>query len=385
MFRAGLERDVFIGNTLITMYSNCGAIGRARMVFDEMGVRRSTVTWNAMAVGYSRLGDFDSADWVFGQTPEKDVSSWNGVITRRVRSGDVAGARKVFEKMPERDSVSWNSMIAGYVSARDYKSAIGMFKKMLDDEFEPTQLTMVSVLGACAETGSMEVGHEIYEYLKSRNVVIDGFVGNAVLDMFAKCGNVRMAQQVFDEIGSKHVSCWNSMIVALAVHGYCDEALELFSKMDQEPNRITFLGVLLACSHKGLVEEGREFFRKMVEEYKIKPDIKHYGCMVDMLSRVGLVNEAYKMVKSMPMKANSVIWKTLIGACKVHGVVELAEEAIQELGAVGPLRDDDYTLMSNIYAEAGRWADAERLRDEMIGQSILKQTGYSQIELSSGQ
>lgn len=120
----------------------------------------------------------------------------------------------------------------------------------------------------------------------------------------------------------------------------------------------------------------------MVEEYRIKPDIKHYGCMVDMLSRMGLVDEAYKMVKSMPMKANSVIWKTLLGACKVHGGVELAEEAFRELGAIGPLRDDDYTLMSNIYAEAGRWADVERLRDEMIGQSILKQAGYSKIELS---
>ena len=364
------------------MYSNCGQIGYASEVFDEMR-EKSTVTWNAMAVAYNRCGDFESADRILSQMPEKNVASWNSLITRHVRLGDVATAKKVFDTMLERDSVSWNSMIAGYIIMKDYKSAIDLFKKMLANEFVPTELTMVSVLGACAETGSLEIGLDIHNYLKGRNFAIKGFVGNALLDMFAKCGNIKLAWQIFDEMGAKHVSCWNSMIVALAVHGYCDEALDLFSKMDQKPNRVTFLGVLLAYSHKGLVEEGREFFRRMLEEYKIKPDIKHYGCMVDMLSRMGLVDEAYKMIKSMPMKANSVIWKTLLGACKVHGGVELAEEAFGELCAIEPLCDDDYVLMSNIYAEAERWDDVERLRCGMIGQCISKQVGLSQIELNS--
>ena len=187
----------------------------------------------------------------------KTVASWNSVITRHMRLGDVATARKVFDTMPERDSVLWNSMIAGYIHIKDYKSAIELFKKMLANEFVPTELTMVSVLGACSETGSMEIGLDVHNYLKGRSFAIDRFVGNALLDVHAKCGHVKLAWQTFDQMGAKHVSCWNSMIVALAVHGYCDEALELFSKMDQKPNRVTFLGVLLAYSHQGLVEEGR--------------------------------------------------------------------------------------------------------------------------------
>ncbi|KAJ6827998.1 putative pentatricopeptide repeat-containing protein [Iris pallida] len=381
LFRLGLDRDVYVLNSLITMYSNCGRPAVARKVFDEMS-DRTAVTWNAMAAGYDRNRDFGSGNEIRARMPAKNVSSWNSMITRHVRLGDIAAARDLFDTMPERDSISWNSMIAGYARFKKYECAIEMFKRMVGSRFRPTELTIVSVLGACAETGSMEIGREIHDYLRDNNFTVDGFVGNALLDMYAKSGDLKMARRVFDEMGWKHVTSWNSMIVALAVHGHCDESLKLFSKLDQEPNSVTFLGVLLACSHMGLVEEGREFFRRMVEDYKIEPNIKHYGCMVDMFSRTGMVDEAFKMIKEMPMKANSVIWTTFLGACKLCGDVELAETAFRELGEIGSLTDEDYVVMSNIYSEAERWEDAARLRCGTSGQSIWKQPGSSQIVLS---
>ncbi|XP_010922730.1 pentatricopeptide repeat-containing protein At5g15300 [Elaeis guineensis] len=385
-FRLGLERDGFIQNSLMSMYSQCGRVRDASKVFDEM-VERTTVSYNIMIAAYDRNGEQELADRLFYQMEEKSVVSWNSMITRHVRLGDVNAARKIFDEMSQRDAISWNTLMAGYIQVKNYKHALELFKRMQANDVEPTELTIVSVLGACAETGALEMGKKVHKYLRDKEFKIEGYVGNALLDMYAKCGNLKLAWQVFDAMGMKHVTCWNTMIVALAVHGHCKDALELFASMEREaslgvkPNRVTFLGVLLACSHKGLLKEGQDFFQRMVKEYNIEPDIKHYGCMVDMLSRCGLVDEAFQMIKEMPMKENSVLWKTVLGACRVHGDVELAEEAFKELAELAPLSDADYVLMSNIYAEAERWEDVERLRTGMIGDSISKQQGCTQIEL----
>ncbi|KAG0468040.1 hypothetical protein HPP92_017368 [Vanilla planifolia] len=257
---------------------------------------------------------------------------------------------------------------------------------MVAAKIDPTRLTIVSVLGACSEIGAFNMGLKIHEFLKKNMIEIEGFVGNALIDMYAKCGNLKLARQVFDSMGLRHVTCWNSMIVALAVHGHSEEALELFSYLERcnvQPNRITFLGVLLACSHKGLLEEGKALFHRMVHVYSIKPDIKHYGCMMDILTRRGLLDEAHRMISDMPVMPNSVLWKTLLGACKVHENVELAETAFREISKLETPDDGDLVLMSNIYAEAGRWEDVEHLRNGMIGRSLSKQPGYAQIELLS--
>ncbi|KAJ0966367.1 hypothetical protein J5N97_027505 [Dioscorea zingiberensis] len=383
--RLGLGTDLFVQNALMFMYSQTRRVQVARQVFDEMA-EKTPVSWNTLIAAYDRCGDFESADRMLRSMPKKNVSSWNGLITRYVRMGDIDAAKKVFDEMPQRDAISWNVLIAGCISVKNYRHALEIFKQMLQCKMEPTELTVVSILGACSEAGELGIGSDIHDYLKYKEFRIEGFVGNALMDMYAKCGNLRMARRVFDEMGMKHVTSWNSMIVSLAFHGHCKEALELFSCMEKEPNQavkpnnVTFLGVLTACSHKGLVKEGQEFFDRMIRLYGIEPDIKHYGCMVDLLSRCGQLRDAFQTIKEMPIRVNSVLWKTVLSACRVHGDVELAEAVFAELAALETLRDEDYVLMSNIYAEAERWDDVHRLRTGMIGRSILKPPGWSQIE-----
>ncbi|OVA03279.1 Pentatricopeptide repeat [Macleaya cordata] len=381
--KLGFDGYQFVQNSLIYMYSQCGYLDLARFIFNEMS-EKTIASWNTMIAAYDRINDFESANSLLQLIPEKNVVSWNTLIGRYVKLGDIKASRKVFEEMLERDAVSWNSMIAGYVQIKDYKGALELFGEMQVNRVEPTEITLISVLGACAETGSLVIGKEIHEFLKVNEFKIEGFLGGALVDMYAKCGNLNSAREVFNGMKMKHVSCWNSMIMALAVHGYCEEALELFSVMEMrqneaKPNRITFIGVLIACSHKGLVEEGREFFRRMIEEYRIRPDMKHYGCMVDLLSRWGLLDEAYQIIKTMPFDANSVLWRTLLGACRVHGNVELAEEAFRKLAELEPLSDGDFVLLSNIYAESERWEDVERIRKEMIDFGVSKRPGSSHI------
>lgn len=383
LFRLGLDQDCFIQNSLVYLYSQCGFLDLARRVFDKM-TEKTITSWNVMISAYDQINDFDSADSLIGSMPGKNVVSWNMLIARYIRLGKIEDAKAVFQEMPERDAVSWNSMIAGYVQIKDYARALALFREMEIANVEATDITLISVLGACAETGALEIGRKIHLSLQQREYKIEGYLSNALVDMYAKCGHLNLAWEVFSELKMKHISCWNAMIVSLAVHGYCEEALRLFSTMEMSvdgarPNRVTFIGVLIACSHKGLVDEGRKFFNRMVNEYKIMPDIKHYGCMVDLLSRCGLLKEAHHMIKTMPFEANSVLWRTLLGACRVHHHVDLAEESFQQLGKMEPLRDGDYVLLSNIYAEAQRWNDVERVRSEMIGSGVPKKPGSSHI------
>ncbi|XP_057972865.1 pentatricopeptide repeat-containing protein At3g29230-like [Malania oleifera] len=381
VFKAGFDHDHFIRNSLVYMYSQCGFLSLARRVFDEM-TKKTVASWNIMISAYDRVNDFISADSLLEAMPEKNVVSWNTLIARYIKFGDIEAARRVFQAMPKRDAVSWNSMIAGYVRIKDYTEALKLYGEMQTAQVEATEITLISVLGVCAETGELEKGRKVHEMLKQKGYKIEGYLGNALVDMYAKCGSMSEAWEIFNEMKMKHVSCWNAMIMGLAVNGYSKEALELFSAMEMrldevKPNKITFIGVLTACSHNGLVEEGRWFFSKMIKEYKITPDIKHYGCMVDLLSRWGFLNDANEVIKAMPFKANSVLWRTLLGASKVYCDVELAEESFQQLAKLEPLRDGDYVLLSNIYAEAERWNDVERVRAEMISSGVSKKPGSS--------
>ncbi|KAL6013040.1 hypothetical protein ACLOJK_003530 [Asimina triloba] len=383
IIQVGLDSDTFVENSLIFMYSQGGSLDIARRIFDEMPVK-TVVSWNTMIAAYDRCNDFMAADFLFENNPEKNVVSWNTMITRHVKSGNVVAASRIFDRMPERDVASWNGMMAGYIQSRNYHQALELFRQMQVNGVAPTEVTITSVLAACAETGALELGREIHGLLKQNMLKIEGILENSLLDMYAKCGSLKQAQEIFDGMTTKNVICWNSMIVALAVHGHSEEALHLFSSMEKEaevrPNRVTFIGVLIACSHKGLVDTGCYYFQRMIDEYKIRPDVKHYGCMVDLLSRWGLLNEAYNLINEIPFKTNSVLWRTLLGACRVYKNVELAEEVCQKIAELEPLKDSDYSLLSNIYAEAERWRDVEQVREKMIDLGILKKPGFSHIE-----
>ncbi|KAI4326222.1 hypothetical protein MLD38_031557 [Melastoma candidum] len=379
--KVGMDGDSHVRNSLVSLYALCGRMDHARMLFDEMP-ERNVASWNIMIAAHERSGDFTSADWLFGLMPEKNVVSWNMRIARYGRMGDIARAREVFDGMVERDEVTWNSMIAAYVQVKYYDEALTLFHEMLNSEFEATEVTIVSVLGACAEMGALEVGRKIHDLLKQRRLSVDGYLGIALVDMYAKCGNLSLAWEVFNEVKMKPISCWNAMIMGLAVHGFSSEALDLFVKLEGSasevrPNRITFIGVLMACSHRGLVDEGRALFEAMTTEYGIERDMKHYGCMIDLLSRWGCLDEAFQMIQSMPFKPNSILWRTLLGACRVHKQAELAMRCFQELTCLGLVTDGDYILLSNSFAEAGRWDCVERLRYDMNIKRVLKRPGSS--------
>ncbi|KAL5537838.1 hypothetical protein UlMin_044988 [Ulmus minor] len=386
VLKLGFDHDSYIQNSLVFVYSQCGSVRLARQVFDEM-TERSVASWNVMISAYDQVNDFEAADYLFDLMPQRNVVSWNTLLFRYVKFREIEAAKELFREMPERDAVSWNSMIAGYVQVKDYNGALNLFHEMQIAHVEATEVTLTSVLGACAETGALDIGMKVHESLKEKQYKIEGYLSIALLDMYAKCGKLNSAWEVFNELKVKPVSCWNAMIVGLAVHGHSEEALELFSSMEKrheevKPNRVTFIGVLIACSHKGLVEEGRQYFKHMVKKYLIVPDKKHYGCMIDLLSRWRFLDEAYQMIKTVPdSETSSVLWRTLLSACRVHGNVELAEVCFRQLSKLEPLKDADYVLLSNIYAEAERWDDVELLRSDMINTGVLRVLGCSHIEM----
>jgi len=296
-------------------------------------------------------------------------------------------AHRVFDEIPvrERNLVSWNSMLNGFAANGRPNEVLTVFREMMDVDFAPDGLTMVSVLTACAEIGALALGRRVHMYLAKVGLVGNSHVGNALIDLYAKCGSVDDARKVFGEMGTgRTVVSWTSLIVGLAVNGFGKEALELFGVMEREklvPTEITMVGVLYACSHCGLVDDGFMYFDRMKEEYGITPRIEHLGCMVDLLGRAGKVEKAYDYIGTMPLEPNAVVWRTLLGACAMHKKLELGEAAWARLVELDPGHSGDYVLLSNLYAAVGRWTDVHVLRKTMVKDGVRKNPGRSLVEL----
>ncbi|CAD6221218.1 unnamed protein product [Miscanthus lutarioriparius] len=296
-------------------------------------------------------------------------------------------AHRVFDEIPvrERNLVSWNSMLNGFAANGRPNEVLTIFREMLDVNFMPDGFTMVSVLTGSAEIGALALGRRVHVYLTKVGLVGNSHVGNALIDLYAKCGCVEDARRVFEEMGTgRTVVSWTSLIVGLAVNGFGKEALELFGVMEREklvPTEITMVGVLYACSHCGLVDDGFTYFDRMKEEYNIAPRIEHLGCMVDLLGRAGKVKEAYDYILTMPLEQNAVVWRTLLGACAMHKKLELGEAAWAHLVELDPGHSGDYVLLSNLYAAVGRWADVHVLRKTMVKDGVRKNPGHSLVEL----
>ncbi|KAI4383093.1 hypothetical protein MLD38_008971 [Melastoma candidum] len=345
--------DVYLGNTLIDMYGRRNLVGLARGVFDRMA-ERNLVTWNSMIRAYAKMGDLVSA-------------------------------RLMFDEMPKKDLVSWTSMITGYAQANDFAAAVRLFQEMMIVKVKPDEVTVSSVLSACSHLGSLDVGLAIHKYIMEHAVKTDNHVLNALIDMYCKCGSVEKAVSVFRGMKDKDAVSWTSVISGLAVNGFATSSLELFSEMlhkGVKPSQGTFVGVLMACAHAGFVDKGLEYFKSMELVHGLKPEMKHYGCVVDLLSRSGYLSKAYEFIIEMPVAPDVVVWRILLSACKLHGNVVLAEVVTKKLVELDPGNCGNYVLLSNTYANSDRWLDATNTRDWMQQSEVLKPTGWSAIEFA---
>lgn len=379
----GFESNTFMRNTLIYFHANRGDLSIARMLFDG-SAKRDVVPWSALTAGYARRGELGLARQLFDEMPVKDLVSWNVMITGYVKQGDMESGRKLFDEVPKKDVVTWNAMIAGYVLCGSHEQALEMFEEMRSVGERPDEVTMLSLLSACTDSGDLDVGQKIhYKVLELCSGDLSILLGNALIDMYAKCGSIETALDVFRGMRERDVSTWNSVIGGLAFHGHAEESINLFIKMRRlkvRPNEITFVGVLVACSHAGKVEEGRGYFNLMINEYKIEPNIRHCGCMVDLLGRAGRLNEAFEFIDSMEIEPNAIVWRTLLGACRIHGNVELGRRANERLLEMRRDQSGDYVLLSNIYASRGEWDGVEKVRKLMDDSGVRKEPGCSLIE-----
>ena len=383
VLKIGFGGDLFIQNTLIHLYASCGCIEDACNLLDRMP-ERDVVSWNALLSGYVERGLMDLARRLFDEMPERNVESWNFMISGYVGLGLLEEARRVFDETPVKNVVSWNAMITGYAHASCFSEVLVLFGDMQHAGVKPDNCTLVSVLSSCAHVGALSQGEWVHAYIDKDGISIDGFVATALVDMYSKCGSIEKALEVFYNCSRKDISTWNSIISGLSTHGSGKHALQIFSEMLEDgfkPNEVTFVCVLSACSRAGLLDEGREIFNLMVNVHGIQPAIEHYGCMVDLLGRVGLLEEAEELVQKMPQKEASVVWESLLGACRNHGNVELAERVAQKLLELSPQESSSFVQLSNMYASVGRWKDVMEVRQRMRAQGLRKDPGCSMIEV----
>ncbi|KAH6761469.1 mitochondrial editing factor 9 [Perilla frutescens var. hirtella] len=378
------ERNVVSWNSMIMSYVKARDMASANELFNEME-NRDNVTWNTMISGYVNASNMEAAMKLFYEMRTPDALSWNSIISGFAQAGKMELALDFFRRMPQKNRVSWNTMIAGYEKNGGFKEAMELFVCMQVEGEKPDRHTLSSLLSICAESAAHHMGIQIHQ-LVSKTFIPDIALYNSLITMYARCGVISEARAVFDEMKSqKNVISWNAMIGGYAAHGFAREALELFETMKRfrvKPTYITFISVLSACSHGGLVEEGRLYFRSMVEDFGIEPRVEHFSSLVDVVGRHGKLEEAMDMINRMPVEPDKAVWGALMGACRVHNNVELARIAAEALMKLEPESSGPYVLLYNMYADAERWNDADEIRMIMDKRSVKKERGYSKVDSS---
>lgn len=310
--------------------------------------------------------------------------SYNTLIDAFVKAGEISSARKVFDEMPVRDSVSWGTILAGYAQCNQCDETIRLFYQMLELEVRPDNIALVSALSACAQLGDLERGCTVHNYIRTNGVRLDSFLTTGLVDLYAKCGHIDIAKEIFDSSSDKNLCTWNAMLVGFSMHGLGQLSLNYFSRMIEagvKPDGVTFLGVLVGCSHAGLVDEARKLFNEMESVYMVSRELKHYGCMADLLGRAGLIEEAMEMIRSMPMRGDVFVWGGLLSGCRLHGNVEVAKKAAERVMEVKPDDGGAYSIMANVYANAEQWDDVVKMRRWRDSKRVKKNAGCSLIQL----
>ncbi|TKY51246.1 Pentatricopeptide repeat-containing protein [Spatholobus suberectus] len=418
--KTGLWCDIYVQNTLVHVYSISGDTVGAGKVFDDMLVR-DVVSWTGLISGYVKAGLFNDAIALFLRMDvEPNVATFvsilgacgklgclnlgkgihglvlkclygeelvvcNAVLDMYMKCESVTDARQIFDEIPEKDIISWTSMIGGLVQCQCPRESLDLFCQMQGSGFEPDGVILTSVLSACASLGLLDYGRWVHEYIDHRCIKWDVHIGTALVDMYAKCGCIEMAQRICSGMPSKNIRTWNAYIGGLAINGYGREALKRFKDLIESgtrPNEVTFLAVFTACCHSGLVDEGRKYFNKMTSpHYNLSPWLEHYGCMVDLFCRAGLVGEAVELIKTMPMPPDVQILGALLSACNTYGNVGFTQEMLKSLQNFEFQDSGIYVLLSNLYATDKKWAEVRSVRRLMKQKGISKAPGSSLIRV----
>ncbi|CAB4284403.1 unnamed protein product [Prunus armeniaca] len=457
VLRHGFDSDVFVTNSLITYYSRCDELGWARTLFDRMP-DRDTVSWNSMIAGYSQAGYYaeckelfremlrlgrlrpngltvvsvlqaclQSNDLIFGMEVhqfvnesqiEMDIILCNALIGLYARCGSLDYAEELFHGMSEKDEVTygslisgymfhgfvdkamdlfreskkprlstWNSMISGLVQNNRHEAALDLIREMQACGCKPNTVALSSILPAISYLSNLKAGKELHAYSVRNNFDANIYVATAIIDTYAKSGFVHGAQQVFNQSRGKSLIIWTAIISAYASHGDADMALGLFNEMLNngiQPDQVTFTAVLTACAHSGVVDEAWKIFDAMFPKYGIQPSVEHYACMVGVLSRAGRLSEAIDLIHKMPVEPSAKVWGALLNGASVSGDVELGKFVCDRLFQIEPDNTGNYIIMANLYSQAGRWEEADKVRERMKKVGLRKIPGSSWIETSNG-
>lgn len=420
--KAGFDSNMFVQTSLVCLYAKSGYLEHARKLFDDI-TDKNVVSCTAIISGYidvwrfreaidmfqrllemdlrpdsftlvrvlsacTQLGDASTREWIdryiiqIGM--EKNVFVGTALVDMYVKCGNMERAQSVFDGLHEKDIVSWSTMIQGYASNALPREAVNIFFQMRRENVKPDCYSMVGILSACANLGALELGEWASGLMDRNHFMLNPILGTALIDMYAKCGNMVSALGVFKGMKERDTVVWNAIISALAMNGHVKASFAVFGQVEKfgiQPNGNTFIGLLCGCTHAGLVDEGRRYFNNMIRVFSITPTVEHYGCMVDLLGRAGLLNEAHQLINHMPMEANAIVWGALLGSCRIHRDTQLAEHVLKRLIELEPWSSGNYVLLSNIYSSNHRWDDAAKIRSSMIGKGIQKPPGYSWIEV----
>ncbi|XP_071696304.1 pentatricopeptide repeat-containing protein At3g26782, mitochondrial-like [Rutidosis leptorrhynchoides] len=425
VIRTGFGSDIYVDAALVDMYSGCGVIDDARKVFDKMS-KRDVVCWTSMITAYEQDERGETALWLLGRMQDEgfaldwvtivtvasavgqlgdarkgravhafalrnrlllEVPVVNSILAMYGKCGEVEYAETVFVHAKVKQRITWNSMLTCYTQNGLASEALNLFEQMKVFDVMPNEVTVLVLVSACAYIGSRHHATRIHDYIIENNIEINLTLWNAIMDMYAKCSDldtaVKMSKQV--PLDQLDVSSYNTLISGYGMHGYGKQALRLYNEMKNEnihPNHITFISILSACSHAGLINEGKKCFLEM-KDFLVTPDSKHYACMVDMLGRAGQLDEAYDLIKNMSSKPNDDVWGALLLACKMYGNTNLAKVAANNLFCLEPQHSGYYVLMSNVYADSRNWYEVGKLRENMKNKGLKKPAALSLIEFNN--
>lgn len=422
--KTGIVADSFVSTALIDVYSRSGNMKEAEFLFERKG-EFDLASWNAMMFGYIMSNDSQKALNLLSLMHESGeradqitlaaaakasgclvgleqgkqihayvIKSWidldlcvsSGILDMYIKCGDMKSAHTVFTQIPAPDDVAWTTMISGCVENGDEDCALSIYHQMRLSRVQPDEYTFATLVKASSCLTALEQGRQIHANVIKLDYGSDPFVGTSLIDMYAKCGNIADAYLLFQRTNTRNIALWNAMLVGLAQHGNAKEALNLFKAMESngiEPDKISFIGVLSACSHSGLISEAYKYFDSMTNKYSVKPEIEHYSCLVDALGRAGRVQEAEKLIVSMPFEASASMYRALLGACRVQGDTETGKRVTAQLLALEPSDSAAYVLLSNICAAANQWDDVTDARKMMERKKVKKDPGFSWIDVKN--